>query len=534
MYLAEGEDKAGKREKKIKLAGAFFFACCEALGYMAIFSWGFHGNFLQWLCLAAAGIMIWEFVFYYVLTDVLMLLDWQTNRGTVGGKQLSGKATILMFAVMVGVRFLFWLNWFPGLLSKDTFGQIQQAIGNVPYSNHHSWLHTMLIRAFLTGGVYQHRIALMSLTDLVFSSVLLLWILHHYYERTSIRMWLPAAVVYTLGPLHCIFSVSIRKDPFFAYAVLGYTLVLLLMEEQSRKEGKPRWYMWPVYIVATFLFCFLRTNGLYAWVLALPFLLWHFRKQLKGWLISVGICLLLIVTYKSVILPGFHVIEPDIVESLSVPLQQIAYTIQKDGEFSEYDKEIIGNIVDMELMGEYYTEWMSDPVKNIIRGSGHQEYIGENKGEFIKMYLSVGMKNPVEYMTAFLFQSRGYWHQKSTDFLYYENGVYSGASELGIVRAPLLPAGISGKIDSLMELYEDAWNTFWSLALNTYVVVVLWIYAMIKRKCCFHFIPLAGIFVTLIIATPVGNMFRYVYGIYLVLPLLALQTGVEGMKAETD
>lgn len=152
LYLAEGGDKAEKREKKIKFVGAVFFACCETLGYMAVNSWNFHGDFWQWLCLAAVGIIIWGFVFYYVLTDVLMLLDWQTGRGTVGGKWLSGKAKMMMFAVMVGVRFLFWLNWFPGFLSKDTFGQIQQAVGDIAYSNHHSWLHTMIIKAFLSGG----------------------------------------------------------------------------------------------------------------------------------------------------------------------------------------------------------------------------------------------------------------------------------------------------------------------------------------------------------------------------------------------
>lgn len=373
----------------------------------------------------------------------------------------------------------------------------------------------------------------MAFTELVLFSMLLLWTLCYYHERISIRAWMPAAVVYMLEPLHCIYSVSIRKDSFFSYTLLAQCLVLMIMEEQSRTEGKPRKYMWPVYIVVSLLFCFARSNGLYAWFFTLPFLLWHYRKQLKNWLISAGICFLLIVLYKGVVLPGFHVAEPDIVESLSVPLQQIAYTIQNDGEFSEYDKEIIGKIVDMESIGACYEEHISDPVKNTIRLIGHQEYITEHKGEFIKMYLSVGLKNPEYYVTAFLNQSKGYWYQKMTNDLYYRPCVHEYAAELGISRQPLFSAGISVKIDGMLDFYCDLWNTLWSLALNTYAVFALLIYCMIKRKSWFYFMPVIGILATIVIATPVNDSFRYAYGVYLTLPLLLMQTGAAPGMAES-
>jgi len=527
LYLASGRDTGDKREKKIKLIGACFFACCETFGYMAVSAWRFHGNFFHWLCLALAGIVIWTFLFYFVLTDVLHMACPKTGTKTPEGKNLSKKSEIFIFATMAGVRFLFWMNWFPGILSKDTYYQIQQAIGNAEYSNHHPWLHTMMMKAFLNRGGYQCRIALLSFISFLLFSILLWWILCYYYEKTSARVWLTASVIYMLEPLHCVYSVSIWKDTLFAYTLLAHCLILMLMEEQSRVKAKPEGYMWPLYIISTFLFCFSRTNGLYAWFLTLPFLFWHHRKHLKHWISTVGICLLLIVVYKGAVIPGFHVAEPDVVEALSVPLQQIAYTIQNDGIFSEKDKEIIENIVDMEAIGACYDSHISDPVKNTIRGIGDQEYITAHKIEFMKMYLSVGWKNPVDYITAFLNQSRGYWYQKMSNYLYFREGVHQFAGEIGIYRDPLFPAGISSKIDRLMNLYCDIWNTFWSLALNTYAMAFLLLYCFIKGKNLFYFMPVIGVLVTLMIASPVNDEFRYAYGIYLALPLLLMQSAAE-------
>lgn len=327
-----------------------------------------------------------------------------------------------------------------------------------------------------------------------------------------------------LEPLHIMYSFNIWKDTFFAYMLLLQCLVLIVMEEQKSGGKRIRGYMWPIYIIVTFLFCFSRTNGLYAWLFFLPFLLWHFRKSLKGWLVSVGICFLLIVIYKGIVLPGFHVTEPDVVESLSVPLQQIAYTIQNDGIFSEKDKEILENIVDMKAIGECYDAHISDPVKNTIRGIGNQEYIITHKADFLKMYLSVGWKNPVDYIIAFLNQSRGYWYQKISNYLYYDD-VHRSAGEFGVYRKPLFPAGVSIRIDKLMNLYAMIWNEGWSLALNTYVMVILMIYCLLKNKSCFYCMLAVGVLITLVIASPVNDDFRYAYGIYLILPLLLLQAG---------
>lgn len=547
------------KESTIIKIGAALLALFETLGYLALMYMEFQYGFLKWLGLAAVGTVVFTFIFYYVLSAIFVMLDnllfaagsiCSTDNTVINSNAdtklyanskntLNYKEMIVISIISIGIRILYWLNWFPALLSKDTYIQIQQALGIVDYSNHNPWLHTIIIKFLMylgsqLFGSNQAGIAVTAFASLLFSALLILFILKYYYNKLSRSVWVLAAIIFILDPIHCIYSVTIWKDVLFAYALLAFCFVLMMMEEQIRQQEKPQSYMWVIYVAVSFVFCFSRTNGLYAWLFTLPFLLWHYRKMLKPWIISTLVCLILIIGYKGWMLPHFQVSEPDTVEALSVPLQQIAFTIRNDGNFSEYDMSVINNIVDMEAMGKRYNAHISDPVKNYIRNYGYQEYITQNKFDFIKMYISVGVKNPTDYIVAFLNQSRGYWHHKMSNYIYFSEGVHSLAAEIGIYRAPLLLADLSALADKLMDKYCDIWHTFWSLALNTYVVWILFVYALVRKRACFYFLPVIGVFITLVIATPVNDEFRYAYGIYLVLPLLLMnilkQHGVEGSR----
>ena len=536
-----------RNSNKETIIGAVLLAVFETLGYMASNYWFYEGGLWKWLGLAAIGTAVWAFIFYYVLSALFAMLDSISlvikDRGNFANiiegsdtnsvlnintnNAIKNNKIIAISIVAFAVRILYWLNWFPALLSKDTYVQIQQALGNEPYSNHHPWLHTMIVKFFmglgnLLFGSNQAGIAVMAFASLLISSLFLLLILKYYYNNISSGIWWFAALIFAIEPIHCIYSITIWKDVLFAYALLAFCFLLMVMDMHIRQQEKLKPYMWLLYVAVSFVFCFSRTNGLYAWLFTMPFLLWHYRKKLKPWLISTLACFILIFGYKGFLLPHFQVTEPDMVEALSVPLQQIAFTIQNEGAFSEYDTSVINNIVDMDSMGKQYNAHISDPVKNLIRDHGYQEYITRNKLEFIKMYISVGVKNPTDYIVAFLNQSRGYWYQKMSNYIYFREGVHRFAAELGINRTPLIPQGASSLADRLMDKYCDIWHTFWSLALSTYTVLILFVYSLVRKRTCFYFLPVVGVFITLVIATPVNDEFRYAYGIYLALPLLLM------------
>lgn len=525
LYLT-GEEEVTKSERRKKMTGAMILAFFETVGYVAITAWDYHGGFLLRLFFVVIGIGVWTFIFYYVVTVFFVMFDKWMSSSKVGQNAFDGKKLYGILFAMIIPRFLFWLNWFPGLLSHDSYVQIQQALGNEPYSDHHPWIHTMLIKLCMNignilFGSNQAGVAVTTFTSLFLSSLVLILVLKYFYHDVPVGVWRFAAFLYIMDPIHWIYSITIWKDVLFAYTMVAFCLLLMIIE--NLRWGRVKKHIWILYILISFLFCFARTNGLYAWLFTLPFIFWHYRKNLRPWLVSTLACFLLIVFYKGLVLPYFQVTPPDTVEALSVPLQQIAYTVQNEGIFSEYDESVISNIVDMESMGNVYTSHISDPVKKLIREEGNQEYITEKKWDFIKMYLSVGAKNPTDYVVAFLNQSRGFWFQKMMNDLYYTEGMYMYAGELGIYRHSFFSPQISQGIDRLLKKYDNSWNQLWSLALTTYVIVILFTYCFARKKTCFYFIPAIGVFLTLVIATPVNDAFRYYYGIYLMFPAMLLQ-----------
>lgn len=125
-------------------------------------------------------------------------------------------------------------------------------------------------------------------------------------------------------------------------------------------------------------------------------------------------------------------------ESLSVPIQQIARLVNMnreaiaDEECSEIYKFIPkGNI-------EQYNPKISDPVKVGF----DNDYYSEHKGDFYKLWLSLGLRNGSIYFDSFMYGAYGYFYLEKTPVLG-EYIMYDGAStqlnyKIGFERRPKL------------------------------------------------------------------------------------------------
>lgn len=516
-------DKVPKGKERI---AACIFAFLEAMGFASKAYSEYVISKKEFVLLAVLGVIVWSEVFLSVLRIIYLMLGNLEKKCLQG--RLSYKGAGYLLGSMIIFRTVFILNWYPGLITKDTFFQIQQALGIEQYNNHNPWIITKIIEFFLQAGqksvgTNQAGIVLISLFSLIVTSIILTSILKYFYDNhVSISFWILAVIMYTIDPIQCIYSISIWKDTLFAYALVFFVFCLIIADRQMKERKKIAMYIWPIYILSSFCFCFFRTNGLYAWFFSVPFILYHYRRRLKPWLLATLAALGIIVGYKGWVLPHLSVTPPDTVEALTVPLQQIAFTVREDGNFSEQDIKNISHIVDVNRIGEVYSSHTYDYVKNTIRQEGNQAWIKENKLEFLKTYFSMGIKNPAYYVIAFLNQSRGYWHQKMSNNLYFEEGVHRFANELGIYRNPIFPESISSQIDKGMEKYCNLWHRLWSLALNTYCMLIVFFYCFINKRGCFYYIPVIGVFLTLVVATPLNDEFRYAYGIYLALPLMLM------------
>ena len=74
-------------------------------------------------------------------------------------------------------------------------------------------------------------------------------------------------------------------------------------------------------------------------------------------------------------------------------------------------------------------------------------------------------------------------------------------------------------MEVILELCLHGFHVVWSLALFTYLVLISIMFSLIYRKNISVYMPLIGLLLSLLIATPRYCDFRYVYLLFAALPL---------------
>ena len=71
-----------------------------------------------------------------------------------------------------------------------------------------------------------------------------------------------------------------------------------------------------------------------------------------------------------------------------------------------------------------------------------------------------------------------------------------------------------------LQGFQDLYNKVWSLGLNTWVMLLSLAYLAWQRKRALCYVPYIMLLVSLLLASPVYNEFRYAYGLFAAFPLL--------------
>ena len=122
------------------------------------------------------------------------------------------------------------------------------------------------------------------------------------------------------------------------------------------------------------------------------------------------IVIVLSVFLKYPVLKSLNVKQPDTIESLSIPAQQIARVITDEEDITIEQKELLSELIDIDEIPTYYVSYFSDPIKNLVREKGNQEYLKEHSNEYLNLYIQLGLKYPQKYIEAWVDQTRGYWN----------------------------------------------------------------------------------------------------------------------------
>ena len=223
---------------------------------------------------------------------------------------------------------------------------------------------------------------------------------------------------------------------------------------------------------------------------------------------------------KYPVLKSLNVKQPDTIESLSIPAQQIARVIKDEKELTFEQKKLLSKVIDIKKIPVYYVSYFSDPIKDLVREKDNQEYLKEHSKEYLNLYIQLGLKYPQKYIEAWVDQTRGYWNS-GYHFWRWADGVSN--NDLGVY-----PIINSKFFDSALTLYLMEWQgspifTFF-LSIGFMVwLLIMFVYktAIYKRKDLFFIIvPPLLVITTLLIATPLYAEFRYAYAVSVTLPFI--------------
>ena len=277
--------------------------------------------------------------------------------------------------------------------------------------------------------------------------------------------------------------------------------------------------------------CVYRSNGWYAFILTFPFLLIAFRKQWKLLYPLHFLLLAFVLVVKGPVMNHYEVEQPDFIESISIPLQQVGRVIATGQELTPEQNELIRKIIKTEHVPELYTEYISDNMKELVR-TYNPNYLTSHKSEYLKLWIELGLKYPDTYLDAYIAQTRGY---------YSPSAIYSVAevdsiidNETGLYREYLIGGKlivklreILIKLQDMVPLYGALWSMgslFWGLLLFLGLTIGKNLNFNLKAKMNFLdlitvWIPNIAVIGTLLIATPVAIEFRYAYNLAYCIPL---------------
>ena len=436
-----------------------------------------------------------------------------------------GDGAVLLICTFI--CFLCYLPYFlyeyPGIMTADSLVQYEQVIGEVPWSNHHPVAHTLVISFFyklgmvVTGDINK-SISFYTVAQMIFMSLCSAAVVLHV-KRIAGGVIAPvlSLLFFALMPFNAVFAVTLWKDVPFAGIVM---LTGCVLADMAQMDTVKYFDFVKLFVLLTLLSLF-RSNGWYAFLLCIPFMLYFFRDDLVRMAVTIAAVVITVLVVKGPIMNSEGVLQPDFTESLSLPLQQVARVLVNDRDVSGADMELITDVIDTTYIHELYAPDFADNIKELVR-AGHPEAIENNKGTYLGLWLRLFAKYPIDYIRAWFDLVGGYVY---TDFPY-DVGNADGimVNDHGLVPTPLIggKAVIKGK-EILIKLgsFVPIYGMLWCAGAYTWLVIYALI-AVIKngrnKKFSVIMILQAAMIATLLIAAPVID-FRYEYAVVMLMPL---------------
>lgn len=448
------------------------------------------------------------------------------------------KIFVITFLIILFFNFLVFLALYPGEYGYDAGFQIMEILEkDVQITSHFSLLFSFILAKVVNlgkvlFGSYQVGFGIYCFLQMTFLS----------YVATKITVFcvkrIPNKIIYfinvlffSLFPLYTLMSISAAQDSVFAGLFCLIILnVIELIENKDYWKNKLK----PISLgILIFLLCLIRNNGFYCILISIPFIFLSCKNK------KVVVLLIFIIplfAYKIYSGPVFNILgvtkTDTFREMLSIPSQQFARVYNYNLKvFSKEELKQLKKFYPQIDDFKYYTyrQSIADPTKSVL----NNKYVKSNLKDYISLWTSNGVKDPENYVEAFLLNSLGFWYPNKN---YNDDRMYHPYIEIEMMDAAKWnPRYVQIKRESKFPIYEkilnitigkNAWKRIPVISTifttGTYFIIFIFLFLLtILRRNFKYMLPISiilGLYATLFLS-PVA-LFRYCFPIIMVSPLM--------------
>ena len=448
------------------------------------------------------------------------------------------KIFVITFLIILFFNFLVFLALYPGEYGYDAGFQIMEILEkDVQITSHFSLLFSFILAKVVNlgkvlFGSYQVGFGIYCFLQMTFLS----------YVATKITVFcvkrIPNKIIYFINvlffsffPLYTLMSISAAQDSVFAGLFCLIILnVIELIENKDYWKNKLK----PISLgILIFLLCLIRNNGFYCILISIPFIFLSCKNK------KVVVLLIFIIplfAYKFYSGPVFNILgvtkTDTFREMLSIPSQQFARVYNYNLKvFSKEELKQLKKFYPQIDDFKYYTyrQSIADPTKSVL----NNKYVKSNLKDYISLWTSNGVKDPENYVEAFLLNSLGFWYPNKN---YNDDRMYHPYIEIEMMDAAKWnPRYVQIKRESKFPIYEkilnitigkNAWKRIPIISTifttGTYFIIFIFLFLLtILRRNFKYMLPISiilGLYATLFLS-PVA-LFRYCFPIIMVSPLM--------------
>ena len=486
-------------------------------------------NLFEAICCFAGGLCVGN----AILTCMLYRLPLRSESGR---RNHTGRIFLLVFGSIAAIDLLYlFFSAYPGILTTDSVTTIRQLMGDEAYNNTMPFWHTLTVQPFVKLGLalfgnWNAAVACFHVVQILFMTGCFAYVMMTLYQ-IGMPVWFLAAVygIYAVQPHNIVYSATLWKDiPFAGATALFITSLCRLLKHIGNKKGN-----YAVFLLGALGFSLWRTNGWYAFLVTVVVMFFLLRKENKRLLMLMTAILVFCWILLNPVLTILGVGETNLVEAFAIPMQQVARVIAEGRELTSEEAWLLGEIFWLDKIPQLYDPLTVDPIKFETFRYDQVAHIRANAGEYLNLYLSLGLKYPGDYLKAWIEETKGYWNGGYFFWIY---ALQMGSNPYGIETAA--EPNLIGRLFAAAFRYLEKpafLQPLTSIGLHVWALVSCTVINILKKKKEFLLsVPLLVLIAGLWIGTPVYSEFRYAYPMFVSLPLILAVTIFDSEASESE